>query len=543
MGLLGLLGQSEGRILRYWVDPVNGNNANAGTQAAPFKELRYASSTAITTARRTGDIVYIYCAPETYTTAEDYFRLDAVDWAGGKLVIRCSVPGQRFTVANTTPIALVQAYTTSTAIVDLDDVDFTGTQCLSWGGLTTESQTGVNLIVRENCIFTHSATTARDWVNFDSDAKRNSLQAYGCTINGWGSLAFINGGINCTINGVTFNAGSGLARTTTIVTGMVDITNSSLSWPNSANHVVNIRSTGSLLRFSDNTVTMVSTNAASPLYIIAPNTTDTGVVCEIKDNSIELSGDGPSLHVGTILNETLTRDGNNALVAQFASLEISGNSFVNTDNDGGCLRVMVGTNNAIVENNYCRRGVLGSGTNVHVVYLWGGGITADSNNVQGQLLAFGPNQTITNNVMVSDQVGILLGGTQGGSTTSGGGNNYTVTGNILVSQGVACFSDYAYNGAYPTNLGELVATVDSNTYVPISPGRAARLTDADVYCDDIPEILAVWQGGWGAASNETNDANSEVLSGADVTWHSDLITTNSGVLDAADFAAIRAYNA
>jgi hypothetical protein len=541
MGLLTLLGQSEGRVLRYWVDPVNGNNANAGTQAAPFKEIRYATSTVITTARRPGDVVYLYLAPETYTSAEDYIRLDAADWTGGTLVVRCSVAGQRATIANTTPIAFVQAYGTADATVDLDDVDVTCTQCLAWGGLTVTSQTGVTLIVRSNCTFTHSATTARDWVNFDSDAKRNRLYAYGCTMNGWGSMCFGNGMLDCLFHGVTFNAGSGLARTTTIAANSVQITSSSLTWGGSLNNVVSIQATGTRLQVSDNTISMVSTNAASPIYLVAPPTGSSSVECLVENNSITMNGDGPALHVGTILNDAITRAANNALVAQFASVRIANNEIYNPDNDGGGLRVMVGTDNAVVTGNFIRRGTLGSGTNVHVCYLWGDGASLTDNDIQGQVLLFGPDQTATGNAIVSDQVGILLGGTQGGSTASGGGNNYTVTDNILVSQGNSCFGDYAYNGAYPTNLGELVAFVDRNTYVPISPAVAARLTAADTLCSDLQDILDVWQGGWGDSSNEQNDINSEVLSGADVTWHSDLISNASGVLDQDDFAAIRAY--
>jgi hypothetical protein len=190
----------------------------------------------------------------------------------------------------------------------------------------------------------------------------------------------------------------------------------------------------------------------------------------------------------------------------------------------GVFSLFANTDGAVVTDNYFRVAQLGDTTNVHQVYLWGDGIQFENNLCQASVLAFGPNPNIEGNTIVADRC-ILLGGTQGGSTASGGGNNYTVRDNVLISFDDDCYSDYAFNGAYPTNLGTLVADIDANYYVTLSGAAGlARLTAAGLTATTMTQLRNLWQqsvlsgsgsGVWGDASNSDNDlTSSHVTAGA-----------------------------
>jgi len=143
-------------------------------------------------------------------------------------------------------------------------------------------------------------------------------------------------------------------------------------------------------------------------------------------------------------------------------------------------------------------------------------------------------------VIVDSNNSLLLGGTQGGSNAVGGGNTYTIAGNILVCYGAsadACLNDYAYNGAYPTNLGTLVCDCQNNVYVPLSGADAVRLTASGTYANTPAAIQAIWAS-WGDASNADNDTYSSVASASTKMVLTSLIGCARNVLLPADFAKI-----
>ena len=535
-------------LTEYWVDPASGDNANPGTEASPFEELRYATSTVIASAQSAGDTVIINCVPSVFDGTEQYIRLDAADWTGGKLIVRSAASGTPFTVG-ATGVRLIWAVGACDCELEIQDCHATMPRILEWAGLTTPSAVGVALKIGSRCKFLHSSTTAEDCMNFDSDATESSLEIEpGAIINGWASLCFGAVLRSFLVDGLKFNALACAGDSSYIKADTVELKNSELLWPTLNNNLFQITSKGTLLEVTGNKVDMQSSNGATAFWVDAPDSGVTGVECLIADNDILSNTPSPALHVGNVVDAGLTRSVNDATRDQFSSCVIRDNDIVNLNNDGGCLRAMVGTDNAVVYGNYLRRAVLGSGTNVHVVYLYGDGIQFRHNYVQGEILAFGPNQKCFGNIGISEGNGILLGGTQGGSQAIGGGNNYTISGNILMTLGDAALNDYAYNGAYPTNIGVLAAEVHNNLYVPLTGSQGAvRLTAAGLYADTAAEVKNLWNESvvsgegsvWGDAANENNDQYSRVESTAELLWFDQLHSASGVVFTRNDFEAIK----
>jgi hypothetical protein len=527
-------------LTEYWVDPVLGNNANPGTQAQPFAELRYATSTVITTSQGVNDTVIVNIAPsKLLDSAEQYIRLDAADWSGGKLIVRSAIPGLPWLVG-ATGARLIWAVSTCDAVVEIEDCQATMPRILEWAGLSTLSETtGVRLKIGARCVFRNSGNTAVDCLSFSSNARQSGLEITpGTRINRWASLAFGSFLRTVLIDGLLFNSEDGLARTTTIYADSLTVRNSDFRWPTSLNHLCNFKSRLTSLTIENNSFDMLSTNSASPIWIDAPDPTINGVQCHIVGNSFLLTSLGPVV-VGNIINPANTRAVNDATRDVFASCLIEDNNVIQRNTAGGGLRIMIGTDNALVVNNYVRGSNLTDASDVHICYLFGAGIEFRQNFVQGSVLAFGPNQRLFGNIVVAKQNGVLLGGTQGGSNAIGGGNNYIVSGNILASVNDAPFNDYAFQGAYPTNLGVLVAKVNNNVYVPLAGSLGAvRLTAAGTYLSDINAIRNVWNS-WGDAGNAGNDSFSRVASGSELSWYEQLRACNKGVFTRQDFASIR----
>jgi hypothetical protein len=538
-------------LREFWVDSVSGSNANPGTRAAPFLDLRHATSTAIT-AQGVNDTVIVNVIPcQLMDGVEQYIRLDAADWTGGRLVVRSAIPGLPW-VVGAGGSRLIWAVGACNATVEIYDCQATTVRILEWAGLTTASATGVRLKIGSGCRFTNSTNSGSgDCFNFDSDASESSLQIDpGVIINRWASLCFGTFLRTVLIDGLTFNSLDGLARTTNIFADSLTIKNSTFRWPTSLNHVFIAQSRLTDLIITDNTFDMLSTNGATSFWFDAPPTGVSSVNCSISGNTFTTTSPAPVVHVGNVLVDTNNRATNDATRGQFASCTITENDIVQRNALGGGLRVMIGTTGAVVTKNYVRTTNLVDAANVHIAYLYGDGIQFRENFVQGSILAFGPNQKIFDNIAVAQQNGLLLGGTQGGSQAIGGGNNYTIGGNILVSVGAACLNDYAYNGAYPTNLGTLTCECNNNVYVPLSGSSGAvQLLPAGLFGTTTEQVRNLWNNSalsgsgsvWGNASNANNDSFSRVATGAELSWYQYLRDSTAGVFTRADFERIREF--
>lgn len=537
-----------------YVDPVSGSNSNTGDTAADaYATLLYACDSGNGGGSwGADDTLVVYVIPSGPLQANDYARCDA-DWDGARLFIRSSVEGVRW--KKSWAFALFYFSGDCVATVRIDDCDATVEQVVGeQGTITAGNQTGI-ITIGSNCRFTKYSTSA------SFDAYKFSNNAVGCKLTiepgvthyGWAS-PFLVGATTIMsevdIDGVVFDSTTGLARSSTLVASSIDIRNCTFKQEDAVANYIDFRCSGTKFKFRNNTCTSNTTATSGAFNFLPPAAGgSTTVELEVTGNTFAGTIAGELVRLGNNLNSTpASRATEDATVEQFASVLFKDNSVINYSEDGSTLYVMVGTNNAKIYDNYFRRGTLGNGVNVHVCYLWGDGIDYRGNDCQGQVLAFGPNQKLANNLILG-KIGILLGGTQGGSTAVTGGNNYHITNNILITTGTGALNDYAYNGAYPTNLGALVAEVQDNIYVPLAGSSGAvRLTAAGLYGTTTAEVRNLWNesvvsgsgsGVWGDASNENNDQYSRVVTGAELSWYETLIAAAANELTPSDMAAIR----
>jgi hypothetical protein len=532
--------------VRY-VNHSTGSNSNNGSVGLPFATIRYATTTGVPATLSAGDTLTVYVVPgTTYDDNDDYIRIEAAKWTGGKLIVRSSIQGTPFITSPATPTNAIWMVGTADLELEVYDCDMTCTQVVAWASLTVDTNIGLRLTLDSSCIFRHVNTVAIDAFAFDSNALNSTLTIDGAAeFYGWASPFNSTRMVSVNIDGAYFDAESCLGDSSFLVGPSISITNTTFKWTNAVSNIFQLRSSGTLI-FDDNIIEIRSTATAAGLQIMAPLS---GETCSLscKNNTIVATTTAPALLVGNNIVDASTRAVNDATAGIFApgSL-IENNSIRNADSDGGVLRMMIGTDDLIVKDNQLVYGLASElyTANPHGVYLYGDGIEFKNNNCSCQILAFGPNQVITNNVNIA-RIGILLGGTGGGSSAVGGGNNYTIKNNLLIATFEGALNDYAYNDAYPTNLGTLVADIDNNTYIALEGAEGTvRLTASGTYAETLTELTGLWEA-WGASSNASNDVNSTLISDlAEIAFYQvilDEAISEGRAINTNDFVKLRAY--
>jgi hypothetical protein len=264
--------------------------------------------------------------------------------------------------------------------------------------------------------------------------------------------------------------------------------------------------------------------AKSDVYVYARPAGETCTCNLVLDGmTVTCSNPGSSvcLQLGTF-NTGITRAANEALTTEFTS--VSGNGMYLSDSSGaaGAIWLFPGFTGAVFKNCYFSHvTTIGTGSNVHVIYLYADNIQLINSIVQGSVLAFGNNQIISGNVIFSDfNEALLLGGTQGGTTVSGGGNNYTINNNTLIctDAGGLCLSDYAYLGAY-SDTHKLTAAINNNVYFSPHGNAIVKLADTGLLGTNLTQLHNIWltksldgtgTTNWGTASNTNNDVYSTI---------------------------------
>lgn len=522
MGLLMLLGNQN--VTQYWVDPVAGSNSNAGTRAAPFATIRYAFDRTL----KATDTVVVNVVPSGNLQTGDNLRL-LPQHNGATLVLRSATPGSNFTITDAD--IFVRCFANTTSKIRIQDATVTCNKIIYFEGSNLAGR-AMQITFAGNCIFTHARSNAEEAMRLIVPPAPNGLGLLriepGCQVNGWSApFYFLAGAIGeIDVNGMVCDGTSSFGGVSYLSGAVVRLRNCTIDIPTTGvvNQINLIAEIAREVTVTGNTIT-INSSSAPAIYVVAPPSgTSTTAVVTFSDNEITGDTGTPLVQIGRDFLESDTREQADARAEQFASVTVANNDLTQDDLDGGVLRLFVGCDGATCSGNYFRTAQLGDTTNVHQVYLWADGIQFESNYCQCSVLAFGPNQVIRDNIIVADRC-ILLGGTQGGSQPIKGGNNYTVRDNVLIAFDDDCYSDYAFNGAYPTNLGTLVADVDANRYVTLSGAAGlARLTAAGLTATTITQLRNLWQqsvlsgsgtGVWGDATNSDNDLTStHVTAGA-----------------------------
>jgi len=510
-------------IYNFWVDPVAGSNSNNGSQAAPYATLYHAIDT---NRKATGDTVIVNVVPSGSLQSADFIRM-VPQHNAATYIVRSATPGVRFTHTNSCDQFIV-VFASTTATLRVEDAEVTCNKVQLHSGNTTGNRSFV-LQIAGSCIFTHARVFAEEAFRMIVPPAPNKLGTFkiepGCQVNGWSRLFLFEPGAleifdidGLIVDGTHANAGNSIISAT-----VTRIKNCTINLPSSQNNSLSIQpQVGTLVEIENNVLT-VNTTGAFALEVRAPLVSglDSGsTTCDvvIKNNTITSSGGSNVLKVGNDINTGLTRQENKDLARNYQSCLIESNRLVQ-NTGSGVLGVFVGADNTVCRGNYGRMQEVGFSAGVHQIYLHAENVIFENNLCQASILAFGSNQIIRNNLLVANRC-ILLGGTQGGAQLIGGGNNYTIRGNVMITVVDDCYSDYSFNGAYPTNLGDLTADVNQNQYTVLSGANGiARLTTSSLVATTMEQLRNIWQNSalsgtgsvYGAATNATNDSGSRLV--------------------------------
>lgn len=519
----------------FWVDPVSGNNANAGTEVAPFATIRYAFDSGKSGAWAANDTMICNVVPSGPLQSGDHFRIDS-DWQGATATIKSTTPGVNFVVNDACDV-FCYFINDARVVLRIQDCTVTCNRSIFYAGAVSAGY-NTSVTIAGNCEFIHARTDAEYAIHMRNGTgvtPGRLIIESGCKITGWSQWIYCfnnptTGALDyCELDGLIVDGTISSLGTAPAILGASDLTvrNCSISMPATTVTVLElVNSGGGSVRQStieNNTFLINCTNTAGTLVLNSTGTNGAPSTLVFRNNSVTGTSAGAMVRVGRNINTGNSRATNNAQGLNFSSCLIENNDIINTANAGGVLFCMANSDLATVRNNYLRQGALGDTTDVHQVYMWGDGIRFELNLCQSSILAFGPNQQYLNNFIVAKRC-LLLGGTQGGSTTSGGGNNYTIKNNLLIAFDDDCYSDYAFNGAYQTNLGPLVADINYNQYVVLSgaDGIARLITGAGLLATTMTQLLNLWQNSaltgsgsvWGDASNADNDSHSRLEDGS-----------------------------
>ena len=522
MGLLMLLGNQN--VTQYWVDPVAGSNSNAGTRAAPFATIRFAFDRTL----KATDNVVVNVVPSGNLQTGDNLRL-LPSHNGANMLLRSATPGSNFTITDAD--IFIRVFSNPTSRIRIQDATVACNKIIYFDGSNLANRS-MQITLAGNCVFTHARSNVEEAMRLIVPPAPNNLGKLqiesGCQVNGWSApFYFFPGAIGeIDVNGMVCDGTSSFGGISYLSGSAVRLRNCSINIPTTGvtNRIQFSCDNSNEVAIENNTITTNSNQSAAIKVIPPPAGSSTTAFVRFIGNTVSGATGTPLVQIGRDLVEASTIAANNALVQQFVSTTVTNNDLVQNTLDSGAIQISTGCTGATCTGNYFRTAQLGDTTNVHQIYLWADGIQFEDNYCQCSVLAFGPNQIIRDNIIVADRC-ILLGGTQGGSQAIAGGNNYTVRDNVMVSFDDDCYSDYAFNGAYPTNLGTLVADIDENRYVTLSGAAGlARLTAAGLTATTITQLRNLWQqsvlsgsgtGVWGDATNSDNDlTSSHVTSGA-----------------------------
>lgn len=507
-----------------WVNPSTGSNSNAGTQAAPFATLRHACYNAFIGLWAADVSLIVNVVAPSGLQADDRIRL----WPqhlGASILVR-PASGSSFVVGDNYDY-FVEMNPSFAVTLRVENCTCTRNKIAYWQG--TEATGRAMFITLADCDFVHARTNteAAVWIR-ETPAGTGLFRFENCTVIGWDVPFNIPlGGIDdfqldnteVTSNGTTAPTGG----TSIIAADDVLISGSTITM---ANHAVanriDINAINSIT-INEGSVIDIKTTGSIATWIRTLTSGSATIEVDLRDSSFfaTCGSGGWALFIGRDLNTSISRAANKALGNNLQSCLVQNCDIVQRGLDAGTLAVMVDADDAIVQNNYMRVGALGDTTNVHQNYLWADGIQWKNNLQQCGLLAFGNDQEIENNLIIGAHRCIFLGGTQGGSTTSGGGNNYRIRGNALISFDFECYSDYGYNGAYSTYIGDLVADVNLNQYTVLDTADGiSRLTSGSgLLATTMAELRNVWANSvvsgsgsvWGDAGNASNDSRSVLI--------------------------------
>ena len=354
------VGNATAADYEYWVDNTLGDNANSGSEGAPWETIRHATSTGLPNGMTAADTVTINIVPGvTYSNADDYIRPEATEMQGCSVVLQSATPGTPYVING--PAQLIWAITTCDLDLEIKDCVATVPRVFHWAGLTTPTANGVRLVIGESCTFTHSDTAAVDFVNFDSDSAGSSLELSGVEINGWASLGFGANLTSARITNITFNAGNCSADTTFFDAATLEITGCELTWPNKVNNVAQFSCLDTNIAFEGNRVAIASTNAANAIQFLAPVSGGSATVeLTVRDNVFTGDATGSVLQLGRSLNTSADRATNDATAEQFASVDFTANEITNSDIDGGLVDVFVGCTGAKLSDNFMQVSTVGT---------------------------------------------------------------------------------------------------------------------------------------------------------------------------------------
>lgn len=509
-----------------WVNTTTGNNSNAGTEAAPYLTLSHACYNWRAGLWAADDVCIVNVIAPSGIQASDRIRM----WQqhnGATIIVR-PASGSSFVVGDNHDYFIEQNPAVNINL-EVQDCTCTRNKIIYWQG--TELSGRVQNITLTNCNFTHARVNSETgiWLR-ETPTGTGSLTLNSCQITGWDvPIQIAQGALDSiTIDEGTTIASDNLTATTGGITvlgaGSVVIQGGS-SFTSSNGAVAN---RVDIYATTEMTVDDASfnINTTGPLGVWFRTVTGGSSTIDLSLNQLSVTATtadgGYTCQIGRDINTSLTRAANKALGANLQSAAVKNSDFVQLNVDAGTLGCIVDTDGIIVDDsNYFRTGAVGDPLTIHQIYLWGDNSKFDYNLAHGSVLLFGENQEITNNVIITGNR-VLMGGTQGGSTASKGGNNYLLRRNLIVATALQAISDYAFNNAYPTNLGEFVADIDYQIYAVILDATGiAMYTPSSLVPTTIEELQNVWQHStlngvgsvWGADTNATNDAHSVLLSG------------------------------
>ena len=532
---------------RFWVDPVAGSNSNDGSQESPFATLTYATAAARVPDISSDDYIVVNLVPSGNLQADDNCRFVGAN-QGARYLIRGA--GGVYEGSTDTNFGFIEAAFNAQVTARFENLKITCTKVIFFSGTETAGRDS-HFEIAGSCEFIHSRLTAEEAMRLRGSVQpvNGSIKIEsGAKITGWPAWALlVPGSIDLLqMDGAIFESDSSLVGQSEI-SGDIDIQNCTFNFPNGAvNNRLRIEPASSTSIVLRNNNFTVNTDTQYPIWIRRVPTSGPDVDVEMTGNTISGSFSSYMLHIGDEVGSASTRATQEAASKPYASVLVENNSIVNNATNGGVLRIGVNADNAIVRGNYFRVAGINETSDVHQVYLFGRNTDFSNNNCQAQILAFGPGQKIEKNVIVARR-GVLLGGTGGGSQLVGGGNDYTIRNNLIIATSEDCYSDYSFNNAYPTNLGDLIADIDRNQYiVMLTAAKIATLTESSLAPTTIEQLRNVWQNSaltgsgsvYGDAGNATNDGASKLIDGGAASLAESIVVADVE-LTSADFSRLR----
>jgi hypothetical protein len=508
-----------------WVDSVDGDDANPGTEASPYQTVYRA----VDANRNPADnSLIVNVVPANALLSTDTIRITQLHNAAATFCVRSASSPTKWTCSNDTSAEFIQLFNDAKGVLVIQDADVTCRRIVSTSGTTPNRSVEVEL--EGSTEWTHSRDNVEPAFRYLATAAPASVGKLtiksGCSITGWQTLITSSPNSDgsslgeLSIDGLVFDSGTDANNGANVISSPeVSITNSTFTFRASnansmyflCNHIQNLTISGCSWTSA--------TASGHAIRVEAPTAASLNSGCNVvfSNNTVTMSAGG-FVQFGRDLIVSSDRATNDATATNFQSVLVENNTMTQAA-DGPILNFHAGADNSVARNNFIRVGTLGTTANVHQIYLYARNVLFENNFCASNVLAFGPEQRILNNLIVANRC-ILLGGTQGGGQPIGGGNDYTIRRNAMIAVVDDCYSDYSFNSAYPTNLGDLTADINSNQYVVLSGANAiAKLTESSLEPTTMAELRNVWQNSalsgsgtvYGTATNAGNDSRSAIV--------------------------------